>query len=392
MKTSIQVAMIIQGYHPRVGGAERQLATVAPFLQAQGVKINVLTRRYPGLAPFEVINDVPVYRLPIPGPKAMASLSFTLTALPLLRRLRPHIIHAHEVFSPTTTAVAAKRLLGTPVVVTAHRSGPLGDIERLKHKLFGARRIAIFRQNVDAFITISQEIDAELAGIGVPSKRRFFIPNGVDMNCFVSLPPVEKRALRASLGLPDVPITIFAGRLAPEKRVNHLIGIWPAVRAINPDALLLVLGSGSEESSLRQAAGAGVMFVGRIEHVAPYLQAADLFVLPSVAEGLSVALLEALATGLPAIATAVGGASDLIDSGKNGWLVPPDDPAVLQETVLTLLSDVTCRAALGRRGRERIVRDYDLSLTAGRLRTLYDRLTRNLGFSRLATSMWKQSK
>lgn len=371
--------MIIQGYHPLVGGAERQLAAFAPELQALDIELHVLTRRYKGLRPFEVINQVPVHRLPIPGPKPTASLTFTFTALPLLRRLRPHILHAHEVFSPATTATAAKRVLGgTPVVVTAHRSGPLGDVQRLLKKFMGRQRMQTFQQQVNAFVVISQEIDAELAGVGVPDARRVFIPNGVDTRYFAPLGAEAKLAQRQKLGLPaDAPVAIFTGRLAPEKRVQHLIRVWPAVRAAHPDATLLILGVGPEEAALKQAAGPGVTFAGRIENVAPYLQAADIFVLPSVAEGLSVAMLEAMSTGLAAVVTRVGGAADVIRPGENGWLIPPDDPAALQEALLALAGDPSQRVEMGQRARACVVDEYSLPVLAKRLRNLYERLILN---------------
>ncbi|HEX8683203.1 MAG TPA: glycosyltransferase family 4 protein [Ardenticatenaceae bacterium] len=370
----IRVAMIIQGYLPRVGGAERQLAALAPLLQAQGVELSVLTRRYPGLAPFEIIGGVPVHRLPIPGPKAVASLSFTLSALWLLRRLRPHVIHAHELLSPTTAAVAAKRLFGVPVVAKVLRGGELGDVAKLQSRSSGISRLQRFRHEVDGFIVISKEIDEELAGVGVPPEKRFFIPNGVDLERFASVSPEEKAALRASLGLPDGPIALFTGRLVPEKRVDQLVALWPTIRATHPAATLLVLGTGGEEARLQQMAGGGVRFTGRIEDVVPYLQAADLFVLPSATEGLSNALLEAMAAGLAVVATSVGGAPDVIEHGDNGWLVPPDDRAALEAALLALLGDAERRATLGQRARERVTRDYALPVIAQRLYALYSHL------------------
>lgn len=374
MNDPIRVAMIIQRYYPYVGGAESILGSLAPLLQAKNIEVHVLTRRYRGLASFEIIHGIPVHRLPIPGPVAMASIVFTLTALPLLRRLRPHILHAHEVFSPATTAIAAKRLYNIPVIVTAHRSGELGDIQVLKRRAFGAGRLASIQKNVDAFVCISQEIDQELAGVNIPPERRFFIPNGVDTSRFTPLSIEDKHARRHSLGLADGPIVVFSGRLASEKRVHHLLAVWPAVRAAHPHALLLILGTGEEEAALKQSAGAGVQFVGRVDDVVPYLQAADLFVLPSVAEGLSVAMLEAMATGLPALVTEVGGAPEVIDHGQNGWLIPPDNIAALQEGLMTLLGDAVYRASLAQQGRKRIVQNYALPIIAERLRALYDHL------------------
>ena len=178
--SGLRVAMIIQGYAPRLGGAERQLQALAPLLVERGVEVHVLTRLYPGLQAYEEIDGIPVHRLPAPGPKASAALIFSMAALRLLKRLQPQVIHAHELLSPTSTALLARRLWGTPVVAKVLRGGYLGDIGKLKRKPFGQQRLHSLRDGVDMFIAISQEIDAELAEMGVPSERRCFQPNGVD--------------------------------------------------------------------------------------------------------------------------------------------------------------------------------------------------------------------
>lgn len=370
--------MIIQDYLPLTGGAERQLAALAPLLRELQVEIHIVTRRYAGLPAYELIDGLPVHRLPVIKPRSfLASLMFTLTAQPLLKRLQPDLMHAHGLFSPTTVAVAARRRLGAPVVAKILRGGRLGDIARVRRKLFGQSRIRLFRQQVDAFVTISREIDEELSNMGVSSEKRFFIPNGVDLERYQPVGLAQKQALRSSLGLPDGPIVTYTGRLVPEKRIDQLIAIWPSIRISHPDALLLLMGTGAEETRLRQAAGEGILFLGRVENVAGYLQASDIFVLPSAAEGLSNALLEAMATGLPAIATAVGGAPDLIDHCQNGWLVPPDRPVELQSALLTLLDNPTFRNNLGCQSRKKIVENYSLPATARHLRSLYDQLILN---------------
>jgi glycosyltransferase involved in cell wall biosynthesis len=375
----IRVAMIIQDYHPMLGGAQRQLAALAPLLKAHNVDVHVLTRRYAGLASFEQVHGVPVYRLPIPGPKAAAALTFILAALPLLRKLQPDVIHAHELLSPTSTAVAAKRLYHFPVVAKVLRGGSFGDIAKLNRKPFGQQRIASARRWVDTFIAISHEIDQELEQIGIPSERRSHIPNGVDGARFTPLSLPRKRALRSQLALPlDAPIVIFTGRLSIEKQVDQLVSIWPAVRAVHPEARLLLLGTGNEEARLKKMAGSGVDFLGLVEDVAPYLQASDLFVLPSASEGLSNALLEALATGLPAVVTAVGGATDVIKHRETGWLIKTDDVSELQNAILTLLTNMEYCQSMGRRAHNMITQNYSLQVTATNLFQLYRRLSRKL--------------
>ncbi len=377
MERPLRVVMIIQGYAPLVGGAERQVGALAPRLQAEGLHVDVITRRYSGLEAHSLIDGVQVYRLPIPGPKAVASLSFTLNALPLIARLKPDVIHAHEVFSPATTAVAAKRLYGIPVVVTAHRSGPIGDVQRLREKFMGAKRMRTFIRQVDRFTVISREIDSELAGEGVPAEKRVLINNGVDTARFTPALNGDRRAGRLALGLPpDVPLAVFVGRLVPEKRVNNLLAVWEQVRASLPGATLAVLGSGPEETAWRRAAGEGVVFYGSQDHVLPYLQAADLYVQPSAAEGLPMAVLEAMSCGLPVVATAVGGNPEVVRPGQTGFLIPPDDLPALQAA---LLQGLRTDPALGLNARQLMLEHYSLDETARRLKAVYSELAAQRG-------------
>jgi glycosyltransferase involved in cell wall biosynthesis len=244
----------------------------------------------------------------------------------------------------------------------------------LRRKPFGAQRLARFTRSLDAFVTISREIDAELAACGVGPERRAFVPNGVDTRRYSPASPEERRALRVRLELPEGPIAVYTGRLVPEKRADSLIRLWPAVRAACPTATLLLLGEGPQATAWRALAGAGVLFRGKVDNVEEYLRACDLFVLPSLVEGLSNAQLEAMAAGLPALVTDVGGAGDLIAHGESGWLVPPDDAPALEAALLRLLGDERLRARLAAAGRDRVLRDYTLEEAARRLRDLYARL------------------
>jgi glycosyltransferase involved in cell wall biosynthesis len=368
----LRIAMLIQAYFPRLGGAERQLASVAPLLEHYGIEIRIFTRRYDRILPsFEVIGGIPVYRLPAPGPKPLAALSFSVSAMPLLRGFKPHVIHAHELLSPATTAVIAKRIFGVPVVAKVLRGGELGDLAKLRKRMFGTNRIETIKRGIDAFIVISKEIDAELTQIGVPSEQRVFIPNGVDLSRFSPPSLEEKAAIRRSLNLPDGLITVFSGRLDPEKRVRQLVEIWREVVERYPGATLLILGTGVEEKNLKQMAAPNVRFEGVVGDVSPYFRASDVFVLPSSTEGLSNSLLEAMASGLAPIATSVGGATDLIETGDNGILIQPDEPRAIFSALMTLFESSDLRARFGVNARIRVEREYSLLATAEKLNSLY---------------------
>jgi len=393
----MRIAMIIQSYYPHIGGAERQLAAIAPRMKERGHDVRIYTRRYDtNLAPYEEIDGVQVYRLPTPGPKAAASLSFTLSAQSKLLKFRPDVIHAHELLSPSTTAVLAKQLLNVPVVAKVLTGGSYGDVWKLQHRWSGRTRAAIFVRQIDRFIAISQEINSELADIEIPASQRVLIPNGVDVERFSPLSPIEKQQLRQTLGIPQGPIAIFSGRLTQQKRLDLLIEAWEGVRTHHPNATLIILGTGEDEQALHQMARerfsenqgarceAGenqldencIKFIGRTEDVAPYLKAADLFVLPSSAEGLSNSLLEAMATGLPAVVTNVGAAPELIETGKNGWLVPPEQSAELSQAIVNAFDQKDALPDFGKWARQKVVQDYSLTSVVDKLINLYATLTK----------------
>ncbi len=367
--------MFIQAYAPLIGGAERQLAAQAELLSELGVEVHVLTRRWKKeLLPFEKIGCVSVHRLPASGPKAVAAFQYIISAVWRVRSLRPDVLHAHELLSPATAAALAKLCFGAPLVAKVLRGGLLGDLAKIGAGRLGWLRVQLVASAVDAFAVISTEIDDELAAIGVPARKRVFIPNGVDTERFMPVSVAEKARIRAERSLPDGRLAIFSGRLEPEKRVDLLLELWPRLRRVLPDAQLLVLGTGSSESQLRQQPVEAVHFYGGVEDVAPYLHAADLFVLPSLTEGLSNSMLEAMACGLPVVATHVGGAADVITDRETGWLVPPNDPDALFEALVSLLGEPGRSQALGERARRSVLERYSLLSVAKSLRELYDRL------------------
>lgn len=373
-RKKIRVVMVIQSYLPLIGGAERQIASLSPFLKELDVELHILTRRYPGLSSFEIIEGVPVHRIPIAGPKSVAAVMFIFNSLLKIRSLKPDLLHAHELLSPSTIAVLGKLWLGMPVLAKVLRGGQLGDLAKIKAGMLSTWRVRFLSRGIDAFAVISREIDAELALLGIPEARRIFLPNGVDTARFKPALEEEKSALRERLGLPAGKIVIYSGRLQPEKRVGQLIKVWNQIQSQEKDAWLVIVGTGIEENNLREMAGAHVRFIGAVEDVAPYLNSADVYVLPSSTEGLSNSLLEAMACGLGVVATNVGGAPDMVKHGLRGLLISPDAPDELSRAILTLLRDEKMCARSGADAREFVTANYALPAMAERMRNLYDAL------------------
>ena len=373
----LRVATIIHGYFPRVGGAETQLRSLVPHLKARGIEMTILTRHYdPALPVYEEIDGVAVYRLPASGPKVVASLRFTLTAVWRLLRIRPQLVHAHEFISPATVGLLAERFLRIPLVVTSHRSGEIGDVQKMQGKLTGPMRLNALKKRVSAFVVISDEIADELQEIGVDAERLIRVTNGVDTERFTPSPVDEKVARRKEAGFSsDAQIAIFTGRLVPEKRLDLLISVWAELRKTSPNAELMIVGAGAEEARLKAMADEGVHFMGSTTDVLPFLQMADIFVLPSVAEGLSVALLEAMSCGLFPLLTNVGGAEEVVTHQLNGWIIPPDDRDALLSGLQTIFEDEQILLKRGHAARERVVRNFSIETAAKKLSDLYFNLT-----------------
>jgi glycosyltransferase involved in cell wall biosynthesis len=364
---TVRVAMVIQNYLPSVGGAERQLASVTPLLRKRGITPIIVTRGRDGRPARDTIAGAEVIRVPTWGPKPMRSVMFVDGAVAAIRRLEVDAVIAYDSLTPSTIGRLVRDGDGISYATKILRSGPLGDLERLERKPFGRRRLRRLLDTSSRFVTISADIDEELALRGVAPDRRRFIPNGVDTDRFAPS-AAARHEVREEFGLGDAPVVVMTGRLAPEKRVVEIADAWSIVRAACPDAQLLVVGDGPLEPMVQGIDGVRVL--GRREDVERILAAADVYLSASVAEGLSNSLLEAMSTGLACVVTEVGGVRDLIEHDGQGCVVPVDDLERLVAEVVTLLGDPDRRESSGRASRRRVASAYGLAATADRLAEL----------------------
>lgn len=378
------VVMISSVFHPSIGGAQRVVLETGRQLRECGVPVFVVTRHHRGLPRYEEVSGLPTYRVGRgDAGRVAAALSYILGALWLLWRLRGRyrVLHCHQMISPMTIGLIARGLLRRPLVIMPHRSGEIGDVGVLTRRrpVTGRLRLAAARRWGDAFVCISPAIRAELHAIGVPEPRLWAIPNGVDVDRMRPVSAERRTALRRELGLPDVPLGIFTGRLAPEKGLDLLIAAWPTLVASVPDACLLLVGAGQQRASLAAQArrlniADRIIFLGSRDDIALLLQASNVFILPSSAEGLPVALLEAQACGLPCVATAVDGTIQVIEDGKNGRLVPPGDLGALVRALIEAFTSPKAKA-WGRRARAEIHRQFALNAVVAQYLELYRALS-----------------
>ena len=276
----------------------------------------------------------------------------------LVKAERIALIHAHE-FTANTYGALLGKLLNVPVVATIH--GKNYYWEQAK------RRVAYrFVSRTASMIAVSENLrQFVVERVGITQNRIQVIYNGVEA---AAAPSADRLlAIRGELGLAQWNHVIGTiGSLYPVKGHVYLIRALPAILRECPKTLVLIVGRGELEKDLREEASnlgveANIHFLGFRNDIPLLLQLMEVFVLPSLSEGLSMALLEAMAAERPIVATKVGGNGELVCEGHSGYLVPSEDPDSLGDRVVRLLRNKEQGKAFGARGRQRVEETFSLA-------------------------------
>jgi glycosyltransferase involved in cell wall biosynthesis len=290
------------------------------------------------------------------------------------------VIHIHGFGLETFAAIAARSVTGKPVVVKPSTAGR-GTKLRVYAGL--SRRLPSFWRRlwsgVDRWVSISTQIRQDLLQMGVEPAWIADVPNGVDMSRYHPAAPEVRAVLRADAGLNEADVVICSvSRLSPHKRVDVLVRTFLRLAERHPQYHLWVLGQGEQMEELRRLvaahpAGVRVRLIGFVgpNRILPLLQAADVFALVSRWEGLSNALLEAMACGLAPMVTDVSGMADVVTPNERGLVVPLDDDDALEDALTGLCADRGLRERFGRAARVAIAADYSLDRTVDRLLEVY---------------------
>lgn len=290
----------------------------------------------------------------------------------LVLKWRPRVIHTHLIWSDLWGCAAARLARTAILVSTAHsavdrraRSAPL------RYLCCKAARRRSWT------LAISNAVAAYRAEQGEPLERMSVLPNAVDVGRFAA---GDGLRMRRGWGIPtDLPLIGCVARLDPIKGLTVLLRAFARLRASR--ARLVIVGGGPEEAALRALArscGAGerVTFAGALprREIPDALAAFDAFVLPSLHEGLGIAIIEAMAAGRPVVASRVDGIPELVRHRETGLLAPPGDAEGLARMLDLLLARPTFALALGRAAQAEAWRRFDLSPYVSRLEALYRRL------------------
>ncbi len=285
-----------------------------------------------------------------------------------------HILHSHRYKENLLASIAGWRC-GTVVIHTQHGlPEPFTGLRYLKQRLIMRLDRVLTRVATDRVISVSHEMHGRLAPT-IGEERLVTIPNG--LNCRNVHSKLTQREAKARLGFgPDDVLVGTAARIEPVKRLDLLIAAAKHLAQHEPKVRVVIAGEGSDLSRLRSlasssAVGNRICFLGHRDDVHDVLRALDVFVMCSDHEGLPMALLEALYLGVPVVARAVGGVTEVLEGGTCGVLVSSADPKSLAEACMRVLSDSDLRSNLQRRGPECVLRDYSIEANAAKVATLY---------------------
>jgi len=327
----MRIAILVNLFPPKwLAGTEIATYHLAEHLAQRGHEVHVITSLDEGLPEENYEKGFYIHRLPRTKIRFVGVFIFWADIVRVIQKISPDIVHAQSL-GMGVPALLSKKILKFPYAVWGRGSDVyLPDwFTKLTSKTI--------IKNANSVIALTEDMKQAMQAIYY--RDITIVPNGIDLKEYISELPVqivegaEKRIL-------------FVGRLHPVKGVRYLLQAMSIVHQELPEAKLILVGDGEEREyleSLTDSLGIRecVEFAGRVPHerVQDYMNLAEVFVLPSLSEGFPVTILEAMACGLPIVATRVGGVPDIIEDGANGYLINTKNPEQIAEALLRVLQD-----------------------------------------------------
>lgn len=354
------------------GGGGACIAQLVDGLTQDGYDITIVTRTEPDLV--DEAYDIPIYRtgyynLGFRESKITHYMTATKKCKELMKEKKYDLIHTHN---PVAGLTGNKVARGMPHIMTMH-----GSWAGVRQKFYTRKLATMIERKAingcDVLTCDSHALLSEMLSKYKPNAA-VAIPNAIDVSKFSQFP---QEFARQEMNLdPDTPIVLYTGRFVAEKGLPYLLEAFKDVQG----ARLLMVGGGFDEHLVKKWIVANPEQASRM-NVFPYMPyekmplvyaTSDIFVLPSLSEGLSRSVMEAMASGIPVIATDVGGNPELIEDC--GILVPPKDPQALSEAINRLLKDKPERERLGKLGKQKALLKLGVSTRINKFKELYESL------------------
>lgn len=343
----VPVAIFLTSFDP--GGTERQMIELACRLDRRRWHVHLVCHRAAGAwLEWAASSGASITTFAVASFRELAVITQMRAFVRWCREQRIALLHTGQLY-PNIFGLPAAAFGGVPVRISnrRHLSADKSPAERAAERV--AQRFA------HRIVANSEAAAARVRSEGIPARRVSLIRNGIDSNAFTPVRPSPR---------PRRVVTI--ANIRPEKGHDVMIDAAPLVLRHFPDATFRLVGDGPLLPVLRaRARDRGVdqslTFVGHRDDVAAQLSASDIFVLPSRSESLPNAILEAMAAGLPVVATAVGGTGEILKDGRTGLFVAPSDPVALADRICQLMAAPDLAAALGTAARAEVMATYSFA-------------------------------
>lgn len=370
----MRVALTIRRFPPFVGGAERQAQVLAEALDGAGHEVCVFTggdRRAPSA---EGERQETVVRLRESPTGPVGTARFLVALGKALRAARPDVILAFQCNETSCASWYAARRLGIPFLLRVSNVGPYGNLEWTRRHWAGA----LFRhalRRADRAIAQADYFRDELERFGCAPEAIRTIPNAV---------PIPRASGRANEPPAGPPRVVWAGRITHQKDPLLIAEIARAVAAEGASARFDIFGAGELEGQLAEKLrglpkGVSARLHGAVGDMTPHLLNGSVFLNTARSEGLSNAILEAMAAGLPVVATRVGGTPELVRDEHGGYLYDEGDAAGAVEAIARLVRNADLRRTIGKKARESAIERYAPAQIAAVYGDLFDELRRERG-------------
>ena len=395
-----RVCLLTETYYPLTGGGESQTRVLAANLLNRNFQVFIITRHCSdSWKEIDLVDGVTVYRIPPVGTGRFTRwfmLFWSLLALAKMRR-QYDVVYVSGFKALGLSAVLAAKLFRKACILKADSNGEMsGEFFAPGLKKIGLTpsskmvRILLSGRNkilraADYFVAITRGIAEELKTQGINPGSIVSISNSVDTIKFRPISLIERHRLRQKLVVPKKRIIItYAGRLVSYKGLPLLLRVAETIQSTFPEVGFVLVGSGGVdmhncEAELKQFVKTkgleeSIYFPGEVGNVHEYLQASDIFVLPSEDDAFPLALIEAMACGLPVISTPVGGIKEIITDRQNGLLVEARDFQQLYQAISALIRDPALSASLGTAAVQTVLERYSAGIIIQKYCELFRRV------------------
>lgn len=352
------------------------LLRMTKMLSKKGHEVFVVTSKILNSIPYETFDGVQVFRVPT---LYLANIPYTVP-LSMPRRIAEickendiEILHAHaEQFITSFFAAMAKKKLHLPLITTVHgmalTSGrPLID---MMAGLYDTTFAGYTMKSSDQVVLLAEHLRARARHLGVSDSKIDVVHTGMDVESLQT-----DAVLKKELGIHDEKVILYVGRLYPLKGIDYFIKACRDVLQVHDDVRFIFVGEGPSMKKIPK--DMHFIPVGYRKDVKRFYSIADMFVLPSLSEGLPTALLEAASHGLPCISTDVGGAREILGDGNAGILVEPASSSELKDAMLRMLEDETIPKKMGSDAQAHVRSHFSWEKTTARMVRVYERVLKN---------------